>query len=122
MSRLDAIVRALSGPHWWIESENRVRVDRLRDLVNPNLFVNDNVGINAQLRDSAGISIGALIAFAYVPNTDGRWEGDVARTPILTENAEYTLTITALTTAPSPIIQAIWKITRTAKHKPASVA
>lgn len=109
--RLDAFVQVVGSAVWAVGADTLVRVDQLRDLASPLQYLNAAT-VTGQLSDSSGADVGGSISFGYVSGSDGRYDGTLPNTLVLTDGDQYTLTITASNAG----LTGIWKITRTAKY------
>lgn len=76
-----------------IGSDNIVRLDKLKDA-SADAYVN-SATVTFTLKDSAGGVVQGPTAMSYIASSDGRYEGLIQDTLTLTENAAYTLEVTA---------------------------
>lgn len=76
-----------------IGSDNLVRLDALTNA-STGAYVN-SATVAYVLKDAAGSVVVASTSMPYIASSDGRYEGTVQDTVALTENALYTIEITA---------------------------
>lgn len=108
MARMDAFVGPLA-PRWWISTDNLIRVDRLQDLANPGIFIN-NATVTGSLTDDDGVQ---ALTFVYVAGTNGRYQGTLGDGAKLTAGKRYTLEVLAALGS----LKGTWRITQTAIHR-----
>ena len=108
MARMDAFVKPLA-PHWWLSTDNLVRVDRLQDLANPGIFINDAT-VSGSLTDDGGV---VALTFTYVAGSNGRYHATLEDSALLTAGKRYTLEVVAVKGG----VKGTWRITQTARYR-----
>lgn len=99
-------------PNVYISTDNFVRLNGLMD--DSDRSWENSATVTGKLIDSNGDDVsGSSFSLTYVTSSDGDYEGSIADTVSLTENASYTLEIVATASG----VKTTWRIPTTAVYK-----